>query len=72
VVVVIDPDNKHNAVVPVPVSDDVMEMGPAYQIRGPMTSMTSWHHHWSCGDDIMAVGPAYQINPYGSLDPSKP
>ena len=37
-VVVIDPDNEHYAAVPAPVSDDVMAMGPAYQIRGPTMS----------------------------------
>jgi len=70
-VVIIDPDDEHNMAAPVPVSDDVMVMGPAYQIRGPMTSMTHQHQHQSHSDDIMSVGPAYQLNPYGSLDPQQ-
>ena len=43
-VVVIDPDDEHDAVAPVPVSDDIMVMGPAYQIRGLMMSTTSASH----------------------------
>jgi len=63
-VVVIDPNDKHNAAVPAPVSDDVIVIGPAYQIRGPMSMM------WSRSDDVMAMVPAYQLNPYGSLHPA--
>ena len=59
-VVVIDPDDEHDAAVPVPVSDDVMVMGPAYQIRGPMMSMMCWQ--W----DLLT-----KLNPYGSLDPQQ-
>ena len=58
VVIVIDPDNEHNVVLPAPVSDDVMVMGPAYQIRGLMTSMMCWNQCRSHSDDIMAMGPA--------------
>jgi len=65
-VVVIDPNDKHDAAAPEPVSNDVIAIGPAYQIRGPMMSMT-----WSHSDDIMAMVPAYQLNPYGSLDPQQ-
>ena len=58
-------------VAPALVSDDVMVMGPAYQIRGPTMSTMHQHQHWLHSDDIMSVGPAYQLNPYGSLDPQK-
>jgi len=68
VVIVIDPDDEHNAAAPVPVSDDIIAMGPAYQIRGPTMSM---RQHRSHSDDVMAMGPAYQLNPYGSLDPQQ-
>ena len=63
VVIVIDCDNEHNMVAPTPVNDDVMVMGPAYQIRGLMMSMRHQHQHLSHNDDVMAVGPAYQIDP---------
>ena len=69
-VIVIDPDDD-DVVAPVPVSDELMVMGPAYQIRGPMMSTTHWHQHWLHRDDVMAMGPAYQLNPYGSLDPQQ-
>ena len=63
--VIIDPDDEHDVAAAVPVSDDIIVIGPAYQIRGP-TSMTQL-----CSDDIMAMVPAYQLNPYGSLDPQQ-
>jgi len=71
VVVIINHNDEHNVMVPAPVSDDVMAMGPAYKNRGPTTSMMHQHQHQSHSHDIMAVGPAYQLNPYGSLDPQK-
>ena len=64
-VVIIDPDDKHDTVVPAPVSDDIIAIGPNYQIRGPTSTMRSH------SDDVMAMVPAYQLNPYGSLDPQQ-
>ena len=65
-VIIIDPDDKPDMLALVPVSNDIMVVGPAYQIRGPTMSMMHWHQHWLHIDDVMAVGPAYQLNPYGS------
>jgi len=48
---------------PAPVSDDVMAMGPAYQIRGPMTSMDMPALARLHSDDIMAVGLLTKIEP---------
>jgi len=70
-VVIIDPDDKHNTVVPAPVSDDIMAMGPTYQIWGPTMSMMHQHQCQSHRDDVMAVGPAYQIEPIWLLDPQQ-
>jgi len=32
-VVIIDPNHEHDMVAPAPVSDDIMVMGPAYQLN---------------------------------------
>ena len=43
-VVIINPNNEHDMAALAPVSDDIMAMGPAYQIRGPTMSTTSTGH----------------------------
>ena len=65
-VVIINHNDEHNVVGPVPVSDDIMVMGPAYKIKGLTMSTTHWHQCLSCSGDIMAVEPAYQLSPYVS------
>jgi len=71
-VVIINPDDEHDVPVLAPVSNYIMAVGPAYQIRGLMMSTMCGHQCQSFSDDVMAVGPVYQLNPYGSLDPHQP